>query len=26
VDMSRHAFFGNNARIKKIQTDYRAKL
>ena len=26
VDMSRHAFFGNNERIKKIQTDYRAKL
>jgi betaine-homocysteine S-methyltransferase len=26
VDMSRHAFFGNTERIKKIQTDYRAKL
>ena len=26
VDMSRHAFFGNNERIKKIQTDYRTKL
>jgi betaine-homocysteine S-methyltransferase len=26
VDMSRHAFFGNTERIKKIQIDYRAKL
>ena len=26
VDMSKHAFFGNTERIKKIQTDYRAKL
>jgi betaine-homocysteine S-methyltransferase len=26
VDMSRHAFFGSNERIRKIQTDYRAKL
>jgi len=26
VDMSRHAFFGNTERIKKIQTDYRSKL
>ena len=26
VDMSRHAFFGNTERIKKIQTDYRTKL
>jgi len=26
VDMSRHAFFGNTERIRKIQTDYRAKL
>jgi betaine-homocysteine S-methyltransferase len=26
VDMSRHAFFGTNKRILKVQTDYRAKL
>ena len=26
VDMSKHAFFGNTERIRKIQTDYRAKL
>ena len=26
ADMSRHAFFGTTARIKKIQTDYRGKL
>jgi betaine-homocysteine S-methyltransferase len=26
VDMSRHAFFGSNARIRKIQTDYQSKL
>jgi betaine-homocysteine S-methyltransferase len=26
VDMSRHAFFGSNPRIRKIQTDYRTKL
>jgi betaine-homocysteine S-methyltransferase len=26
VDMSRHAFFGNTERIKKIQTDYQVKL
>jgi betaine-homocysteine S-methyltransferase len=26
VDMSRHAFFGNTERIRKIQTDYRSKL
>jgi len=26
VDMSKHAFFGNTERIKKIQIDYRAKL
>jgi betaine-homocysteine S-methyltransferase len=26
VDMSRHAFFGNTERIKKIQIEYRAKL
>jgi betaine-homocysteine S-methyltransferase len=26
VDMSRHAFFGNTERIRKIQTDYRTKL
>jgi betaine-homocysteine S-methyltransferase len=26
VDMSRHAFFGTAERIKKIQTDYQAKL
>jgi betaine-homocysteine S-methyltransferase len=26
VDMSRHAFFGNTERIKKIQIDYREKL
>jgi methionine synthase I (cobalamin-dependent) len=26
VDMSRHAFFGTNPRIRKIQTDYRVKL
>ncbi|HET9331403.1 MAG TPA: homocysteine S-methyltransferase family protein [Steroidobacteraceae bacterium] len=26
VDMSRHAWFGTNARIKKIQTEYRPKL
>jgi betaine-homocysteine S-methyltransferase len=26
VDMSRHAFFGTNKKIRKVQTDYRAKL
>jgi len=26
ADMSRHAFFGTNRRIKRIQTEYRAKL
>jgi betaine-homocysteine S-methyltransferase len=26
VDMSRHAFFGTDQRIRKVQTDYRAKL
>ncbi|HEY7963321.1 MAG TPA: homocysteine S-methyltransferase family protein [Steroidobacteraceae bacterium] len=26
VDMSRHAWFGTNERIKKIQTEYRPKL
>ncbi len=26
VDMSKHAFFGNTERIRKIQIDYRAKL
>jgi betaine-homocysteine S-methyltransferase len=26
VDMSRHAFFGSNPRIRKIQTDYQTKL
>jgi betaine-homocysteine S-methyltransferase len=26
VDMSRHAFFGTDKRIRKIQTDYRVKL
>jgi betaine-homocysteine S-methyltransferase len=26
VDMSRHAFFGTNKRIRKVQTDYRSKL
>ena len=26
VDMSRHAWFGTNARIKKIQTEYRPTL
>ena len=26
VDMSRHAFFGSNPRIRKIQTDYQSKL
>ena len=26
VDMSRHAFFGTDKRILKVQTDYRAKL
>jgi betaine-homocysteine S-methyltransferase len=26
ADMSRHAFFGSHKRIKKVQTDYRAKL
>jgi betaine-homocysteine S-methyltransferase len=26
VDMSRHAFFGTDKRIRKIQTDYRPKL
>jgi betaine-homocysteine S-methyltransferase len=26
ADMSRHAFFGTHARIKKVQTDYRQKL
>ena len=26
VDMSRHAFFGTDKRIRKVQTDYRAKL
>jgi betaine-homocysteine S-methyltransferase len=25
VDMSRHAFFGTDKKIRKIQTDYRAK-
>jgi hypothetical protein len=24
--MSRHAFFGSNPRIRKIQTDYQTKL
>jgi hypothetical protein len=24
--MSRHAFFGTDKRIRKIQTDYRVKL
>jgi hypothetical protein len=24
--MSRHAFFGTDKRIRKIQTDYRPKL
>jgi betaine-homocysteine S-methyltransferase len=26
VDMSRHAFFGTNEKIRKIQTDYQPKL
>jgi betaine-homocysteine S-methyltransferase len=26
VDMSRHAFFGTNKRIRSIQTEYRTKL
>jgi len=26
ADMSRHAFFGTNKRIRSIQTEYRAKL
>ncbi|HXW73690.1 MAG TPA: homocysteine S-methyltransferase family protein [Steroidobacteraceae bacterium] len=26
ADMSRHAFFGTDSKIRKIQTDYRAKL
>jgi len=26
VDMSRHAFFGTNKRIRKVQTDYRSRL
>jgi len=26
ADMSRHAFFGTDRKIRKIQTDYRAKL
>jgi betaine-homocysteine S-methyltransferase len=26
VDMSRHAFFGTNKRIRKVQTDYQTKL
>jgi betaine-homocysteine S-methyltransferase len=26
ADMSRHAFFGTNSKIRKIQTDYQAKL
>jgi betaine-homocysteine S-methyltransferase len=26
ADMSRHAFFGTDKRIRKIQTDYRVKL
>ena len=26
ADMSRHAFFGTDKRIRKIQTDYRPKL
>jgi betaine-homocysteine S-methyltransferase len=26
VDMSKHAFFGTNKRIKRVQREYRAKL
>jgi betaine-homocysteine S-methyltransferase len=26
VDMSKHAFFGTNRRIKQIQREYRSKL
>lgn len=26
VDMSKHAFFGTNKRIKSVQTEYRSKL
>ncbi|MGO9933581.1 MAG: homocysteine S-methyltransferase family protein [Steroidobacteraceae bacterium] len=26
ADMSKHAFFGTNKKIRKIQTDYRARL
>ncbi|MGH8264669.1 MAG: homocysteine S-methyltransferase family protein, partial [Steroidobacteraceae bacterium] len=26
ADMSKHAFFGSDAKIRKIQTDYRTKL
>jgi betaine-homocysteine S-methyltransferase len=26
ADMSKHAFFGTNKKIRKIQTEYRAKL
>jgi len=26
ADMSRHAFFGTNKRIRKVQTDYRSRL
>ena len=26
VDMSKHAFFGTDKRIKAVQTEYQAKL
>jgi betaine-homocysteine S-methyltransferase len=26
VDMSKHAFFGTDKRIKSVQTEYRSKL
>jgi betaine-homocysteine S-methyltransferase len=26
ADMSKHAFFGTDSKIKTVQTEYRAKL